>query len=197
MTTPLHRQANPSRTLALHPSAGIHLNRLLVACLLSAAPLALPAPAMAQAPGSATSAPAQTSYRIAAGPLAPALNQFGAAAGVTIQFDPALTTGLNTAGLEGHYTVGDGFAVLLQNSGLMAVSRGDGVYVLEKVGGDGSTMLPTVRVRDGILGSTTEDTGSYRAQYTNTATKLNLSPRETPQTVTVVTRQQMDDFGIT
>ncbi len=42
-------------------------------------------------------------------------------------------------------------------------------------------------------GSVTEGTGSYTTGSSSTATKLNLSLRETPQSVSVVTRQQMDD----
>lgn len=40
-----------------------------------------------------------------------------------------------------------------------------------------------------------ETTGSYTVGSTNTATKLDLAPRETPQSVSVTTRQQMDDFA--
>ena len=47
------------------------------------------------------------------------------------------------------------------------------------------------------LGSTTEDTGSYTTGPMQTATKLPLTMRETPQAVTVITRQRMDDQGMT
>ena len=46
------------------------------------------------------------------------------------------------------------------------------------------------------LGATTENTGSYTTGSTSTATKLNLSIRETPQSISVVTRQEMDDFNL-
>lgn len=36
----------------------------------------------------------------------------------------------------------------------------------------------------------------YTAEQTATATRLQLSPHETPQSISVVTRQQMDDFGL-
>jgi outer membrane receptor for ferric coprogen and ferric-rhodotorulic acid len=42
-----------------------------------------------------------------------------------------------------------------------------------------------------------EKTGSYTVQKTQSATKFDLSPRETPQTVSVVTRAQIDDFRMT
>lgn len=46
------------------------------------------------------------------------------------------------------------------------------------------------------LGSTTENTESYTTGAMSTATRLNLSIKETPQSVSVVTRQQMDDFKL-
>lgn len=46
------------------------------------------------------------------------------------------------------------------------------------------------------LGSTTENTQSYTTGAMSTATRLNLSVKETPQSVSVITRQQMDDFKL-
>lgn len=48
-----------------------------------------------------------------------------------------------------------------------------------------------------LLGSTTEGSQSYTTGSMATATKLPLSLRETPQAVTVITRQRMDDQGMT
>jgi outer membrane receptor for ferric coprogen and ferric-rhodotorulic acid len=47
------------------------------------------------------------------------------------------------------------------------------------------------------LGSTTEGTSSYTTGTMSTATKLPLTMRETPQAVTVITRQRMDDQAMT
>lgn len=55
---------------------------------------------------------------------------------------------------------------------------------------DGNTKnLQTVEV-------TAEHIDGYNVQSTSTANKLDLSPRETPQSISAVTRQQMDDFGL-
>jgi outer membrane receptor for ferric coprogen and ferric-rhodotorulic acid len=57
--------------------------------------------------------------------------------------------------------------------------------------------LPTVTVSGQFeRDPTTENTGSYTTGATTTATKLPLTLRETPQTITVITRQQIDDFGL-
>ncbi|WP_423454473.1 TonB-dependent siderophore receptor [Ottowia sp. VDI28] len=44
---------------------------------------------------------------------------------------------------------------------------------------------------------TTENTGTYQPGVSSTATKLKLTSRETPQTITTITRQQMDDAAMT
>lgn len=137
------------------------------------------------------------SYAIAAGPLAEALSQFASASGVALSFDQARTHGQASAGLHGQYSVDAGFATLLAGSGLQAVPVSPGVYVLVGGGGDeaGAIQLGATSIVDVGLGETTEGTGAYTTGVTTTATKLPLSLRETPQSVTVVTRQQMDDRG--
>lgn len=59
----------------------------------------------------------------------------------------------------------------------------------------GPTVLDalTVAAERGVTSS--ESTGRYRAPTSSTALKLDLSHRETPQSVSVVTREQMDDFN--
>jgi outer membrane receptor for ferric coprogen and ferric-rhodotorulic acid len=57
--------------------------------------------------------------------------------------------------------------------------------------------LPTVTVTgQSERDPTTENTGSYTTGATTTTTKLPLTLRETPQSITIITRQQMDDFGL-
>ncbi|MDF0732038.1 TonB-dependent siderophore receptor [Pseudomonas entomophila] len=46
------------------------------------------------------------------------------------------------------------------------------------------------------LGSTTENTGAYTTGSMSAATRLNLSIKDTPQSVSVLTRQQLDDFQL-
>ncbi|KAF1072989.1 MAG: Ferric-pseudobactin 358 receptor [Pseudomonas citronellolis] len=130
-------------------------------------------------------------YAIQAGSLSQALSRFAAEARITVQYAPELTQGLQSAGLSGEYAVEDGLAALLKGSGLQAVRRGDGVYGLQRT--DGALALDATTVTGQALGDTTEGTGSYTTGATSTATPLNLSLRETPQSVSVMTRQRMDD----
>jgi len=56
--------------------------------------------------------------------------------------------------------------------------------------------LDSTEVTAMSLGSTTEHSGSYTTGNMSAATRLNLSVKETPQSVSVVTRQQLDDFKL-
>ncbi len=56
--------------------------------------------------------------------------------------------------------------------------------------------LDATNISGQALGETTEDTHAYTTGSTSSATGLPLSLRETPQSVTVITRQQMDDRGV-
>ncbi|RBQ31390.1 TonB-dependent siderophore receptor [Arcobacter sp. FW59] len=63
-----------------------------------------------------------------------------------------------------------------------------------------TTVLDTISVSEKNGGSyygVTENTNSYTTKSMKTATKLDLSPRETPQTSLVFTRQKLDDQNIT
>lgn len=53
--------------------------------------------------------------------------------------------------------------------------------------------LPAITVTGRMDTAITEGTGSYTTGQTATATRLPLSLQETPQSVTVITRQRMDD----
>ncbi|MCO7513823.1 TonB-dependent siderophore receptor [Pseudomonas guariconensis] len=57
--------------------------------------------------------------------------------------------------------------------------------------------LGATEINSQQLGSITEGSGSYTSGAMSTATKLPLSMRETPQAVTVITRQRMDDQAMT
>ncbi len=57
--------------------------------------------------------------------------------------------------------------------------------------------LPEVVVTGGSDQQTpTEKTGSYTVRKSNAATKMDMSLRETPQSVSVITRTKMDDFKL-
>ena len=136
-------------------------------------------------------------YNLERGDLGQVLNRFAAQAGVVLSFAPSLTEGKTSAGLHGRYSVEQGLQALLQGNGLMALREDDGRYSLAPLPqAAGALSLGVTEVTSNQLGSITEDSGSYTPGTIATATRLVLTPRETPQTITVVTRQHMDDFGL-
>ncbi|MDH0896736.1 MULTISPECIES: TonB-dependent siderophore receptor [unclassified Pseudomonas] len=132
-------------------------------------------------------------YDIPAGPLGTTLNRFAQQAGVALVFQEQNVSGLGSQGLQGSYGIDEGFARLLKGSGFMAQRSGSG-YVLRAVPqGDSSLELAPTSVTGRVLGATTEGTGTYTTGATATATKLPLSIRETPQSVSVITSQRIRD----
>lgn len=196
------RAASSSSSLCPSPLRSVSeavLRSALGAALLSPALLPmLPGQAFAQSVGESRS------YSIPAGSLDKALTAFAASSGVMLSFEPSQVQGLQSGGLQGEHTVWGGFSLLLQGSGLEAQSRGPGSYVLRKAGAaQGSATegaagaLPGVTVRS-RRSAETEGTGSYTSIAPLTsATKLGMTLRETPQSVTVITKQRMEDQGIT
>ncbi|MCU9946247.1 TonB-dependent siderophore receptor [Pseudomonas sp. PDM13] len=144
---------------------------------------------------SLTPALAAQRFDIAAGSLTENLGRFASAAGVALSFDAAQLGGRASTGLHGDYSVEAGFAALLAGSGLQAVRQANGSYILIAREASGALELGATSINATGLGSTTEGTGSYTTGAV-TIGKSAQSIRETPQSVTVMTRQVMDDKNL-
>ena len=170
--------------------------------LLGAAPL----PALAQA--AAPAAHGQHAYDIPAQPLGLTLTRIATESGQPVSVDAAQVAGITAPAVRGSYTAeqavraalaGSGLAVARTGSGALTVVRSPAAPAAPAASAAAAPTLGEVRVTaEAARGDgTTEGTGSYQATATNTATKLHLTPRETPQTISVVTSQQMRDFAMT
>ncbi|QJQ11551.1 TonB-dependent siderophore receptor [Pseudomonas putida] len=157
-------------------------------CLLSLA-LASSSQALLAAPPSTHVQ--QRTYKIAAGPLERVLSNFAAASGVMISFEPQLAQALYSDGLHGEYDVAQGFTQLLKGTTLDLQSDGSGNYQLRPR--NATTLEPLDISASRLSGAVTEGTDVYTTAQMSTATKLAISVRETPQSVSVVSRKQMDD----
>ena len=155
---------------------------------LASAPalLLMPAQAMAQS---------QTAYHVAAGPLGNAITQFGVQAGVTISFDTEQTRNLNSAGLEGSYSIEEGLVRLLGNSGFQAQRQGNGGYVLVPSDNGSAMELGPLNIDANRLDATSEGTQSYTARAVTIGKGVHTL-KETPQSVTVMTRKMLDDQNL-
>lgn len=153
----------------------------------------------------ATGAEALRDYDLPAGPLAATLNRIAREAGLALSFDALLVEGRQANAVSGRLNPPQALRQALSGSGLELLSTGGGGYTLRAAPasaaprGDGaSATLATVTVTAATERSgTTEGSGSYRATASSTAARLVMTPRETPQTVTVISQQQMDDAAMT
>ena len=140
-------------------------------------------------------------FAIAGGPLPGVLAAYGQAAGLQILYPTDIAQGLSSPGVTGTMAPREALVRLLAGTGLTARFVDADTVTLEKPvsGSDGATMLDTMTVQ-GVASSDrgrSEGSGSYAAAGPSTsATKLDLTPRETPQSVSVMTRQRMDDQGL-
>lgn len=158
-----------------------------------AAPLLLTQPALATSAAATSAAPLE--YAIAAGPLSSALSSFAAQAGILLAVDGQLTQGKQSPGLRGSFSVDAGLARLLDGTGLAAQRDASGGYSLSPIAAEGAVTLGTTAVQGFALGNALGSMEGYNATHSSVATKTSMPLAETSQTVSVVTRQQMDDQG--
>ncbi|MCV2216319.1 TonB-dependent siderophore receptor [Thauera sp. Sel9] len=172
----------------------LHHGRLPARLSLIALCLGLAAPASAQT-GSPLASPLPLS--ISAQPLDKALTELATKTGLLIGVDSSLLAGKQAPAINGRYTPTTALDKLLEGSGLEAVSQGGNEYTLRKLPvRSGETRLAPVTVSAGVLrDATSEGTGAYAARGA-TLFKGAQSLKEIPQSVTVITRQRMDDQGL-
>ncbi|MHC8363070.1 TonB-dependent siderophore receptor [Pseudomonas sp. LS2P72] len=142
--------------------------------------------------GSSMANAAPVKVNIAGQSLSNALTQLGMQTNLQILYSPDQVAGIKSRAVSGSLEPSEALAALLKGTGISFQISGNSVTL---VSGGSSLQLGATTISGQALGLTTEDTGSYTTGATTTATKLPLTLRETPQSVTVVTRQQMDDRG--
>lgn len=89
---------------------------------------------------------ARRSYQVPVGSLSWALTHFAGLSGVNLPVDPALVSGRSSSGLVGEYGVEEGFARLLQGSGLQLQPMGDQAYMLVPVPEGSSLQLASTSI---------------------------------------------------
>ncbi|OBV39866.1 TonB-dependent siderophore receptor [Janthinobacterium psychrotolerans] len=82
-------------------------------------------------------------------------------------------------------------------SALLLMALGASGMALAEEAPAADTTMAEIKVLGQQDKASTEHTGSYTTREMATATRMGLSIRETPQSISVVTRQRMDDMGLT
>jgi TonB-dependent siderophore receptor len=137
------------------------------------------APSTAQAQNSDATDPAATrsDYDIVPAALATALERFTQQSGITVSTAGAPLDDIASPGVRGNYSAQEALARLVRGSGYIA-TRSSAGFVLSPLGGS--------RPADELV------VVGFRAREQGSATKTALSIRDTPQSISVTTRQSME-----
>lgn len=158
-------------------------------------------PVMAQGGPVATETTRHMAFEIPAQDLNTALLAFADRAGVQIFYEAAAVQGLRSGAVSGALTVSDALGRLLAGTGYTYHFTGAGRVVLEKIPTDGAMMLGPVTVQGANPAADAEATAwspvkSFVAKRSATGTKTDTPLVETAQSISVVTREQMEKQGI-
>ncbi|EKG35773.1 TonB-dependent siderophore receptor [Pseudomonas syringae] len=133
-------------------------------------------------------------FDILSGSVNTALAQFAAKAGVNISFDPAQAQTQRSPGLHGTYTVDSGLSQLLAGSNLQAVLLSNGSYSLIPVV-DATLQLNPTSITGRSVEPASGPVEGYVATRSSAGTKTDTPIIEIPQSISVITRQQMQAQG--
>ena len=173
----------------------LHLSALALACAMSA---------QAQTP----SPTAQRHYDMPAQPLGSTLARIAADSGQQLSLDAELVRGHTAPALLGSYTAEQAARAALAGSGLELVHTAGGNWSLraapagkpasaaEPQQGSGATLAEVRVTAQAERHATTEQTGSYTSRAV-TIGKGEQAMKDIPQSISVVTRQLMDEQNAT
>ncbi|MGF6328335.1 iron complex outermembrane receptor protein [Pseudomonas sp. BS3782 TE3695] len=164
--------------------------RLLAIAIALCAPLAS-GPLMA-----AEQASSVRVYDLPAAPLASTLNQIASQAGLALSLNPSLAAGKTSAPVKGQFDATGALREALRGTGLQLEQSSAGTFSLVAVP-EGVMALPETAV----IGLENAETAwspveGYVATRTAAGTKTDTALVEAPRSISVATRQQMEDRGV-
>jgi len=135
-------------------------------------------------------------YNLPAAPLSTTLNQIASQGGLTLSLNPSLAAGKTSAPVNGQYDAAGALSAALRGTGLQLEQSSTGTYTLVAVP-EGVMALPETSV---IGVENTESAWGpvegYTATRTAAGTKTDTALVEAPRSISVATRQQMDDRSV-
>jgi iron complex outermembrane receptor protein len=171
------------------------LDTLLRPSLLAVA-IALCAPLASSPLIAAEQASSVRAYDLPAAPLASTLNQIASQAGLALSLNPSLAAGKSSAPVKGQFDAAGALREALRGSGLQLEQSSAGTYSLVAIP-EGVLALPETAV---IGVENTESAwgpvDGYLATRTAAGTKTDTALVEAPRSISIATRQQMDDRNV-
>ncbi|WP_157956586.1 TonB-dependent siderophore receptor [Dyella sp. C11] len=122
---------------------------------------------------------------VAAGPLGPALTDLAQQLGLPLAVDPSLVSHLAAPAISGRLTARQALERVLAGTDLVATQK-DGVLIVQRAPQAKRGVTPLAAVN--VTGLTT----GYVAHDSTAGTKTDTPLIETPQSISVITRDQMD-----
>ena len=195
------RQYSPARVI--RRAEVIALAAALAAAVIAGSPNV----SHAQVARSAASTDSRTRFDIPPGPLAVVLMKYAEATGVQFVYSTPIAKQLESQGISGSFTADEAIARLLSGTGLMYRFQSPKTVTIEKAPDTATRTLGPVKIEGagnrtaGVNGSTdataTEGSSSYTAPALTIGGKAPRSLRETPQSVSVLTNQRINDQNLT
>ncbi|WP_130911797.1 TonB-dependent siderophore receptor [Pseudomonas sp. Sample_9] len=135
-------------------------------------------------------------YNMPAAPLSTTLNQIASQGGLALSLNPALAAGKTSAPVNGQYDAAGALRAALRGTGLQLERSSAGTYTLVAVP-EGTLALPETSVI-GVenFESAWGPVEGYTATRTAAGTKTDTALVEAPRSISVATRQQMDDRSV-
>lgn len=160
------------------------LEKLLRHCLLALA--------LGSSASIAAEAGAPRAYTLPAGPLSTTLNLIASQAGIALALDPSLASGRTSAPVSGQYDGVSALQAALRGTGLQLQQSSAGTYSLVAAP-EGSVALPetSINAADDYESAWGPATG-YVATRTAAGSKTDTPIVEAPRSMSVITRQQLD-----
>lgn len=171
------------------------LDTLLRPSLLAAA-IAFGAPLLSSPLLAVEQASSVRAYNLPAAALSTTLNQIASQGGLALSLNPALAAGKTSAPVNGQYDAAGALRAALQGTGLQLEQSSTGTFTLVAVP-EGTLALPETAV----IGVENLETAwgpveGYTATRTAAGSKTDTALVEAPRSISVATRQQMDDRSV-
>ncbi len=171
------------------------LDTLLRPSLLAVA-IALCAPLASTPLIAAEQASGVRAYNLPAAPLASTLNQIASQAGLALSLNPSLAAGKTSAPVKGQFDAAGALREALRGTGLQLEQSSAGTYSLVATP-DGVVALPETSITgQQAYESAWGPVDGYLATRTAAGTKTDTSLVEAPRSISVATRQQMEDRNV-
>ncbi|QZP33973.1 TonB-dependent siderophore receptor [Pseudomonas sp. DR48] len=171
------------------------LDTLLRPSLLAVA-IAFCAPLASSPLIAAEQASSVRAYDLPAAPLASTLNQIASQAGLALSLNPSLAAGKTSSPVKGQFDAAGALREALRGSGLQLEQSSAGTFSLVAIP-EGVLALPETAV---IGVENTESAwgpvDGYLATRTAAGTKTDTALVEAPRSISIATRQQMDDRNV-